>query len=133
MAETKYGKYVLKQTLDRMKFGKAVLMSGGRDFNTNFSIVVMCVTNPLLMEDAPHSHNFDMYLTFARLDPDSSEDLGAEIELYLGEEQEKFVITTSTTVYIPKGMIHCPLNFKRIDNPIIFVNAFLGPKYERHS
>lgn len=133
MEESKYAKYVLKQSLDHMKFGRAVLMSGGRDFNSNFSIVVMCVTKPNLMEDVGHAHNFDMYLTFVRLDSDDSEDLGAEIELYLGQEQEKFVITTPTTVYIPKGMTHCPLNFKRIDKPIIFVNAFLGPKYERHS
>ena len=49
--------------------------------------------------------------------------------MYLGNEQGKYVINTPTSVYIPKGFIHCPLNFTRVDKPILLVHATLAPKY----
>jgi hypothetical protein len=53
-------------------------------------------------------------------------DFGAEIELCLGEEQEKHIINSSTAVYIPKELPHCPLNFKVIKKPIVFMVVMLG-------
>jgi hypothetical protein len=64
-------------------------------------------------------------------------DLGGEVELTLSEDGvnlEKFVITEATNVYIPKGLYHCPLNFKRVDNPdkpILFYDLFFSPEYKR--
>jgi hypothetical protein len=55
--------------------------------------------------------------------------MDAEIEMGLGEEQEIHKITTPTSVYIPKGLVHCPLNFIRVGKPILFVHATLAPKY----
>jgi hypothetical protein len=62
-------------------------------------------------------------------DPDNMGELGADIEIGLGEEQEIHKITTPTTVYIPAGMIHCPLEFKRVDKPVLFVHCTLASKY----
>jgi hypothetical protein len=70
-----------------------------------------------------------MYLYF--LGKDNMEDLGAEIEMGLGKEQEIHTITTPASVYVPKGLIHCPLNFKRVDKPILFVHAVIAPKYTK--
>jgi hypothetical protein len=83
------------------------------------------------MEEFPHSHDFDMYLTLVGFDPNGLNDLGGEIEIYLGEEQEKHIITTPTSIYMPKGFIHCPLKFTRVDKPILLVHASLAPKYEK--
>jgi hypothetical protein len=87
------------------------------------------ITAPTLMEEFAHSHDFDMYLYFLSFDPDNMGDLGAEIEIGLGEEQERHIITTPTTVYIPSGLVHCPLEFKRVDKPILFVHCTLASKY----
>lgn len=81
------------------------------------------------MEDSPHDHDFDMYLYF--LGKDNMADLGAEIEMGFGEEQEIHTITTSSSVYIPKGLVHCPLNFKRVDRPVLFVHATIAAKYTK--
>ena len=81
------------------------------------------------MEEYAHSHDFDMYLHSLSYDPDNMEDLGAEIEMGLGKEQEIHVITTPASVYIPAGLIHCPLNFKRVDKPVLFVHSTLASKY----
>jgi hypothetical protein len=32
---------------------------------------------------------------------------------------------------VPKGLIHGPLTFKRIDKPIEFIDVVLAPKYVR--
>ena len=129
MAKTKYGKYVLKHTIDHGEFGPAINMVGERDFNSDFSIIFLPVIKPVLMEKFPHSHDFDMYLTFVGFDPNGLNDLGGEVEMFIGKEQEKYVINTPTTIYIPKGLIHCPLNFTRVDKPILLVHATLAPKY----
>jgi hypothetical protein len=60
-----------------------------------------------------------MYLYF--FGRDNMAELDAEIEIGFGEEQEIHTITTPASVYIPKGLIHCPLEFKRVGKPILFV------------
>jgi hypothetical protein len=87
------------------------------------------ITEPTLMEESAHSHDFDMYLYFMSFDPDNMGELGAYIEIGLGEEREIHKITVPATVYIPAGMIHCPLEFKRVDKPVLFVHCTLASKY----
>ena len=48
--------------------------------------------------DKPHVHDFDQVLLFAGSDMDDIGELGAEIELCLGEEMETHMITTTTAV-----------------------------------
>jgi hypothetical protein len=86
----------------------------------------------VLMEEFPHAHEFDMYLTFMGLGPNGLNDLGGEIELCLGEEKEKHIITEPTSVYIPKNMIHCPLEFKVVRKPLLLIHATLASKYEKN-
>ena len=129
MAETKYGKYVVRNPIVIKEFGPMLEFSGETDYKSNFSLVIMRVTEPTLMEKSPHYHDFDMYLYFLSFDPDNMEDLGAEIEIGLGKESERHIITSPASVYIPKGMVHCPLHFKRVDKPILFIHPFLAAKY----
>ena len=57
------------------------------------------------------------------------DELFAEISIGLGEEQEMHTFTTPTSVYIPAGMVHCPLIFKRVDKPIILFHTSIASKY----
>ena len=79
----------------------------------------------------PHSHTFDEYLFFLGGNSRDIFDFHAEIELYMGQEQELHIIDKPTIVYFPKGLLHCPMNFKRIDKPILFQKFWLAPKYTR--
>ena len=45
----------------------------------------------------------------------------------MGKELEKHTITSTTVVYIPKGVLHCPLNFRVINKPVLFHALYLGP------
>jgi hypothetical protein len=64
-------------------------------------------------------------------------DLGGKVELTLGENKKrlkKFVFTTATTVYVPAGLLHGPLNFKKVNNPnkpILFHDFFFSREYKR--
>jgi hypothetical protein len=130
MADSKYGKYIVRPPIKMGgRFGPEAEYTGEKHYGSDFSIMFFHITEPVLMEEAPHSHDFDFYLYFLGLY--DMADLDAEIEIGLGPEQEMHTITTPTSVYVPKGLIHCPLNFKRVDKPILFVHALLAPKYTK--
>ena len=44
---------------------------------------------------------------------------------------EKHTITSTTIVFIPKGLNHCPLNFRVIKKPVLFHALYLGPNLDR--
>ena len=129
--ETKYGKYLVKEPM-----GKQVgafprwITYGARDFEgAEFSMRLHYLAEPYLMIKEAHSHDFDQFYLIIGADLSNALDFHAEIELSLGKEEEKHIITVPTAVHIPKGMIHGPLNFKRIDKPIILIDSLLSAQY----
>jgi hypothetical protein len=129
MSVSKYGKYVIQKPVAIGGYGPEFIYVGDREYDSNFTIMFLRITEPTLMEEYPHSHDFDMYLYFMSFDPDNMGELGADIEIGLGPEREIHKITVPTTVYIPAGMVHCPLEFKRVDKPVLFVHCTLASQY----
>jgi hypothetical protein len=130
MAEGKYSKYFIKDPVKDGKFAP-ILYYHSEFPGTDFTIRWHYITEPWLMDEKPHSHDFDQFSFFIGGNPMDITDFGAEVETYLGEEGEKYIINTTTILYIPKGLIHAPLNFKRIDRPIMFMNIPLTAQYVR--
>ncbi len=64
-----------------------------------------------------HDHNFDEYLIF--LGTKNANDLGGEVELWIGGE--KHILTKNCAVFIPAGVKHAPIYFRRIDTPIWYL------------
>ena len=87
---------------------------------------------PIYLEKEPHTHDVDEYLIFlgGKL-PDLFESFQAEVDFCIGEEQEKHLITKPTIIFIPKGLVHCPLNFRKIDKPILFHAILLAPRFTK--
>ena len=109
-----------------------------KDFgNMSFSMSWWAITEPFEMVSECHAHDFGQFLIFAGGDLTNMPDLGGVVELTLsldGENLERFVITEATTVYVPAGLYHCPLNFKKINDPkkpILFHDLFFSPEYKR--
>ena len=128
MSETKYGKYFIREPIQAGRFAPCMRYSS--EFaETNFTIRWHYVTGPWLMEEEPHAHDFDQFACFIGGNPMDIRDFGAEVELFLGEEGEKHVINATTIVYIPRGLIHCPLNFKTVNKAVMFMNIPLTPQY----
>jgi hypothetical protein len=146
MAESKLEKYIrrdmkvpseIQQRHPEVKSPVLGLVSDQSFGNMNFSLSWWPIAEPFEMVSETHAHDFDQFLVFVGGDMNNMTDLGGEVELTLGEnkkELEKFVFTTATVVHIPAGMLHCPLNFKKVNNPnkpILFHDYFIAGEYKR--
>jgi len=137
MTESKYAKYILKEPIVPPGMGHHPEITapvfqcvGEKEFNgAPFSINFDYITEPFMMISKAHAHDYDQFLFFIGGNPVNMADFNAEVELWLGEEQELHTITTASVVYVPKGLIHGPLIYRKIDKPIIFVDAFLAAGY----
>lgn len=134
MAETKYGKHIIRDPLGKLDFPQIatpIVKFDGEQATgePTLSFGLTCVFEPFLMRPDPHSHDFHQFLCFFGGNPMNFKDFGGQVEICLGEEQEKHVINSPTIVHVPPGLLHCPLNFKKIDKPIMYMDAFLSPSY----
>lgn len=70
----------------------------------------------------PHKHDCDEIFLFIGNNHHDTDDLGAEIEFWMGEgeETEKIDISTSTCVFVPAGLLHLPLFFKNVRRPLLW-------------
>ena len=137
MAESKYGKYVLREprseppprrtiTAPGVSISEA-LMSGIEKIDCNFNFVG--VLAPHVLADPPHEHNCDEILFFIPADSENWPELGGEAEVALGEEWEKHTITTAAVICLPKGVQHAPIFMKRVDKPFYFGHILLASSY----
>jgi hypothetical protein len=98
-----------------------------------FTMYWECIDKTFIHAPEPHKHDFPQYIMF--LGPlNNMVELGGEVELTLSEDGknfEKHTITRSTHVYIPPGLYHGPLIYKKVDIPFMFIDIFFSKKYER--
>jgi len=138
--EKYFRKTLVKQTTHPEVTAPAMGLKSDEGFgNLNLSIGWRAVTEPFVMAEESHAHDFDQFLIFAGGDLTNMIDLGGEVELFLSldnENLEKFIITEATAVFIPAGLYHCPLSFTKINDPrkpILFQNIMLTSEYKRRS
>jgi hypothetical protein len=74
-----------------------------------------------------HTHDYDEVIAFFGTDTKNPNDLGAEAEVHIGGELH--TVTRSCLIFVPKGVPHGPIVFKRIDRPIFHFSCGTGKKY----
>ncbi|GEM_PF-961115 len=133
MTETKYSKYIIKEPLAFNIFPPYTprLLFDSKNYfpEMNFGIRYTYINQPIDMEK-PHAHDFDQFFCFMGT-PEDMRVFDGEAELYLGEEGTKHIINTTTVVYVPRGLVHCPIRWTRVGKPMMFVNIILAPQYTR--
>jgi hypothetical protein len=138
MTETKYGKYFLENPwgTPRQSDPQAPAYIGiGQESPVEWDEPLSQVLRPIYkaytMIDKGHRHNCAEILYFIGGDPMNFKEFGAEVELVIGEgeDEETHIINTTTWVYVPKNVLHCPLTFKRVDKPIMFGHIMFAPTY----
>jgi hypothetical protein len=131
MIETRYGKYVIKAPIQPAKMGPPLpslrFSAVEHGVDANWSLVP--VIGPRIMHEVPIKHDFPQFLFFLGSDPRNIGELGAEIEVTLGEEAERHTVTSPTVLHISPGLVHCPLNFKRVDKPVLHLDIYFSPEY----
>jgi hypothetical protein len=138
MAATKYGKYVIREPLGTIATQPLLkdierFEVNGPKWGKDLIVSHSAVHKPMFMLKEPHTHAYDEFVCFIGGNPLDPRDFGAEIEMWMGEEQEKYVITSSTVVYCPANLPHCPLNFKVVTKPIILMTITLGKEYSQEA
>jgi hypothetical protein len=135
MAQTKYGQYV-KELVFRDSpsgFYRQVTTLDGKTMGLDTCIEYGAYWAAGSMGSAPYSphvHDFDQVMLWLGADPQDMGELGVEVELCLGPEGEKHMITTSTAVAVPRGMPHFPANITRMDKRFIFLTVSCASEYK---
>ena len=81
----------------------------------------MPTPNPIEMS---HAHNYDEIVLNIGADPENIEELGGEIEAYMGGEKQ--VTDKTSAVYIPKNVEHGPVKWTKFEKPHIQMSIVLG-------
>ena len=133
MGDSRYGDHLFRECVVIGRGGKPIVSTRQLDSygGGNFSFDCIFITGPRLMIPHPHRHKFDQYLCFASSNPEDTQDFDAEIEISLGEEQEKHIINSPTIAHVPPGLDHGPLDFVRVSKPVLFIDVAIIGKYER--
>jgi len=137
MAKKKYNKLVFsgfKESMDLpfiakpQAYFRGANQIPGAGMNMGWQLFIQ----PIQLEREPHTHDADEYLIFLGNDPaDWFSSFDAQIDFFLGEEMEKYLIDKPTIVYIPPNMVHCPLNFRVINRPVLFTALLQTPVFTK--
>jgi hypothetical protein len=71
-----------------------------------------------------HVHDYDEIIIHLGTDPQNQENLGGEIEI--GFNGKPVTIDSTSAIYVPKGVKHGPLVWKRFDRPHLEMTIMLG-------
>ncbi len=119
-----------KKTGNFVKFGQQYYINDekvkGSFFVMSTWTLSMAGKKPVKLELA-HAHDYDEILGFMGLGGADVTSLGGEIEIWL--ESEKYIITKSFLVFIPKGLKHCPILIRKVDRPFIGYAVGLSGTY----
>jgi hypothetical protein len=148
MTEKKFEKYFLKEPFGKvMRGGPGIKVPPGTPIDKPYWIGIgqeepeawgfplSMVLRPIWQQPpgyadggGTHSHHEGEVLYFIGGDPMNFKEFGAEVEFYIDGEQ--YFITSTTFVYIPPDVPHCPLFFRKVDKPIMFGHIMFTPMYE---
>ncbi len=146
MSDTKYGKYIVTQLKPniaeapwtnpvqdvekgrggRMLFLDSEVVPGAFYVETVWALPHKPEKEPGNVAE-PHKHDYDEVLGLFGSDMNDPHELFGEVEFWLGDE--KHILTKTCLVFIPRGLMHCPLIYRRIDKPIFTFTTHSGKMY----
>jgi hypothetical protein len=132
MANTKYGKYIIEDYnglpasdyQNQDEFGKEmpnfafpIAYLGNAMFKPGFHAECMWYHAASDARVEAHTHDSNEVLGFIGGDPNDYHNLNGVIELWL--DDEKYILTRSCMVFVPKGLKHGPMIIIRVDKPML--------------
>jgi hypothetical protein len=136
MTNKKYSKYVITQPkfVTELAYHDLTKISGftfpdevylDKDIlkEANQWLDVIWIWDRTIPEEMPglHSHPFDEIVLLIGSNPKNLRDLGGEVKwgMGAGKDAERYILTSTTLIYVPKGLMHGPLIYQRVDRPIL--------------
>ena len=133
MAETSYDRFIVTKPLyDATGFEPAARRVPPMTFISNRQIPAVTTVleaswvkgtgpNPRVYE---HTHDFDEIVIHWGADHETPQDLGGEVEFYIGGQP--ITVNTTSAFFIPKGTRHGPVTVKSIRRPHLQMTLSLG-------
>ena len=75
-----------------------------------------------------HKHDVPEIIGFFGSDYKNQHDMGGELEFWM--EDEKYLITKSCMIFVPAGVMHCPIVLTRVDRPIFHFSVVTSGQYK---
>ena len=106
MAETKYGKHIFVEPFRKAseEFGGGTVFKHDNDDNSGVIFEHYCIDDPKWAIDKSRTNDTHELLCFIGGNPLNIRDLGAEVKICLGPDDEEHLITDTTVVSIPPGL-----------------------------
>ena len=139
---TKYGKYVITEFKPKEGHGfwepkyrgdelKSMLYLSDDVVKGAFYVEAAWFFPGMVIQDdsqdavKPHAHDYDEVQAVFGTNLEDPYDLGGEMEFYI--DGEKQIITKSCLIFLPKGLQHGPIYWRRMDRPVFhFVAGTAG-------
>lgn len=77
-----------------------------------------------------HSHTEEEILVLVGNDPDDPLNLGACVEIAMGEEDERYAVTVPTAFCMPKNYLHLPSITRWVEKPYGFIGINLAKTHD---
>lgn len=132
---TKYGRYIfteprphapsVKRPEDEApkppkdaKASQIVSLDGGASPGSLYVDFVWIWSGSMTMSPQPHSHDFEELIGIVGSgNRDNHRQLIGDISINI--EDERYTLTETSVMYMPKGLSHCPLDFKAVKKPVL--------------
>ncbi len=114
-------KMEVKGRIPAMTLMSSNLVPGAKMYIETGWVLGMPDPNPHIGE---HTHDYDEIILHIGTDPQNPEDLGGEIEI--GIDGRPVVINRTSAIYVPKGVKHGPLVWKKFEKPHLELTIMIG-------
>lgn len=139
---TKYGKYVITELKPKEGQGhwepkyrgdelKSMLYLSEDVIKGAFYVEAAWFFPGMVIQDdsqdtiKPHAHDYDEVQALFGTNLEDPYDLGGELEFWIDDEKQ--VINKSCLIFLPKGLRHGPIYWRRMDRPVFhFVAGTAG-------
>jgi len=120
MPESKYNKYLVTEPIKGRTVQSLTLMNNelipGCNLDIMFSWIIK-LPEYNAERAAGHSHDYDEVILNIGADPQNPENLGGEIEGFVGDEKQ--IINKTSTIYIPRNVQHGVVRWTKYERPHI--------------
>jgi hypothetical protein len=132
MAETKYGKHLIREPFYRAseEFAGATIFKHTDDDNAGVIFEHNCINSTNWSIDETRTHDTHELLCFIGGNPKNIRELGAEVRIYLGDNNEEHIINDATVVSIPPGLKHGPIVVNKYSSPFILLRIVNTREYQ---
>ncbi|MBN2239541.1 MAG: hypothetical protein JW712_07190 [Dehalococcoidales bacterium] len=132
MTETKHGNQILRNPFHEAAdpFGGKSVFTNAKDDNPPVIFEHHCITDPKWGIDGTRTSDQHELLCFIGGNPEKITDLGAEIRLSLGEDDEEQIIKDTTVVNIPPGLKNGNISITKFEKPFILLRLYTSLAYQ---